>query len=150
MGREHFRVSELARLCGVNPRTVDFYTNAGLLVPVERSPGGHRLYDDAAVARLRAIKGLRVQGLHLDAIRVRLDAAGGEADILPRVEQLRAELRRIEGEVAELAPRLAAAPPADERARGALQASLTGAASYALTLAQELMDLLSRTPLGPL
>ena len=72
VGGGRFRVGELARLCGVNPRTVDFYTNAGLLSPVERSTGGHRFYDAESVHRMRLIKALRAQGLHLDAIHERL------------------------------------------------------------------------------
>ena len=144
MARERrYRVGELARLCDVNPRTVDYYTVAGLLAPVARSPGGHRLYDDAAARRLRAVKLLQAQGLPLGAIRARLDAPGGDAGVLPRVEQLRADLRRLEGEVAALAPQLAAAAPEDEPTRGALRDSLAGAASYAATLAQELMGLVN-------
>jgi MerR family transcriptional regulator, copper efflux regulator len=143
-----YRVGELAHLCDVNPRTVDYYTTAGLLAPVARSPGGHRLYDDAAARRLRVVKLLQAQGLPLGAIRARLEAPGGDAGVLPHVEQLRAELRRLEGEVAALAPQLAAATPEDEQARGALRASLAGAASYAAALAQELLGLLSAGMFG--
>jgi MerR family transcriptional regulator, copper efflux regulator len=147
--KRRYRVSELARLCDVNPRTVDYYTVSGLLTPVARSGGGHRYYGEEAARRLRAIKALQAQGLPLEAIKGRLAAPTGEADLLPRIEFLRAELRRLEGEVAELAPHLAARAGEDSRLRGALQASITGAAAYALTLAQELMELLNRGGLGP-
>lgn len=143
-----YRVGELAHLCDVNPRTIDYYTTAGLLVPAWRSPGGHRFYDEAAVHRLRSIKVLQAQGLSLEAIGVRLAEAGADVNLLPRVEHLREELRRLEGEVAALTPQLANAPQGDDRTRLALHASLTGAAGYALTLAHELMDLLNRGLLG--
>ena len=139
-----YRVSELAHLCEVNPRTIDYYTTAGLLVPALRSPGGHRFYDEEAVHRLRAIKTLQAQGLSLEEIGARLDKAGADVDLLPRVEHLREELRRLEGEVAALTPQLATTPRADDRTRRAIQASIAGAATYAMTLAHELMELLNR------
>lgn len=145
-----YRVSELAHLCEVNPRTIDYYTTAGLLVPASRSPGGHRFYDEDAVRRLRTIKTLQAQGLSLEAIGARLTGAGADVDLLPRVEHLREELRRLEGEVAALTPQLAATPRTDPRTRLALQASITGAATYAMTLAHELMELLNRGLFGVL
>src|SRR4051812_5195221 len=43
-----YRVSELARMSGVGPRTIDYYTQQQLLDPVERSEGGHRFYGEEA------------------------------------------------------------------------------------------------------
>jgi MerR family transcriptional regulator, copper efflux regulator len=145
MGSERYRVGELAQLCGVNPRTIDFYTNFGLLPPVERSVGGHRFYDAEAIRRLRLIKALRAQGLHLDAIRERLAAVGGTGDGLARIEQLQAALHRLEGEVAELTPQLAMVNAKD---RGVLRAALMTATSFALALSQELMELLGQIGTG--
>lgn len=143
-----YRVGELAHLCDVNPRTIDYYTTAGLLIPVSRSQGGHRFYGEESVGRLRSIKLLQGQGLSLEAIRARLAEAGESAELLPRVEHLREELRRLEGEITTLTPQLAVVPPGDERTRLALQASIAASATYALTLAQELMNLLNRGLLG--
>jgi len=63
-------------------------------------------------------------------------------------EHLREELRRLEDELTALTPQLATAPRGDERMRIALQASVAASATYALTLAQELMNLLNRGLLG--
>jgi MerR family copper efflux transcriptional regulator len=146
--QQRYRVSELARLCGVNPRTVDYYTAIGLLTPVARSRGGHRFYDVVAVQRLRMIKVLQAQGLPLDAIRERLEAVGDAPELLARVEALRADLHRLERELTELAPRLKGTPAsvkaAGERTSGALRGAIGGAAAYAQTLAQELVDLLNQ------
>jgi DNA-binding transcriptional MerR regulator len=145
MVEQRYRVGELARLAGVNPRTVDYYTTAGLLPPAARSSGGHRYYDGQALGRLRLIKALRAQGLSLVAIRQRLEApALGPA--LPRLAELEGELRRLDGEVAELAPQLAAGG----MERMALYAALAAAARVALELAQNLTDLLGQLGTGVL
>ena len=68
-----YRVGELARLSGVSPRTIDFYTNRGLLEPAARSEGGHRFYGAEAPRQVRAIKALQASGLSLEAAR---DLAG--------------------------------------------------------------------------
>ena len=145
---QQYRVGELAHLCDVNPRTIDYYTTEGLLTPATRSRGGHRFYGEDAVHRLRAIKTLQGQGLSLEAIRTRLAEAGDDVDLLPRVEHLREELRRLEDEMTSLTPQLAVVPRNDARMRAALQASVAASATYALALAQELMNLLNRGLLG--
>lgn len=39
------KIGQLARLTGVLPSTIHFYTQEGLLKPVGRSRGGYRFYD---------------------------------------------------------------------------------------------------------
>jgi MerR family transcriptional regulator, copper efflux regulator len=134
------------RLCGINRRTVDFYTNAGLLNPVMRSAGGHRFYDEGAVHRLRLIKALRAQGMRLDAIRAQPAGAEDMVDLLARVTRLQTEVRRVGEEVATLAPPLT---QANARERGAIQATLAATASMALSVSQELLGLLSDLGAGP-
>ena len=87
------------------------------------------------------VKRLQGQGLPLARIRARLGASGGEASVLSRVEHLRAELQRLDAEVA-------AAAPEDEHARATLRAAVAGAASDAATLAQALMRLLTAGMVG--
>ena len=147
-GTRRYRVGELAHLCDVNPRTIDYYTTEGLLTPTSRSQGGHRFYGEESVHRLRSIKMLQGQGMSLDPIRSRLAEAGESAELLPRVEHLREELRRLEGEITSLTPQLATVQHGDDRTRMALQTSIAASATYALTLAQELMTLLNRGLLG--
>jgi len=137
-----YRIGELARLTGVSPRTVDFYTHQGLLAPAERSEGGHRFYDEEALRRIRAIRALRAGGSSLEEARQRLASASGVAEVLPRAEHLRGELERIERDVAELAPRLAALPRESE-ARGAVERAVQTAMLCALALARDLAALLA-------
>ncbi|NDL58035.1 MerR family transcriptional regulator [Phytoactinopolyspora mesophila] len=59
------RVGELAAATGLTVRTLHYYEEIGLLVPSARTYAGHRLYDDADVARLYRICVLRRLGLPL-------------------------------------------------------------------------------------
>lgn len=137
-----YRVGELARLGGVSPRTIDFYTNQGLLEPSERSEGGHRFYGDEALARVRAVKVLRAGGLPLQAIRSRLAKPDAAAEVLGHAEQLREELERLEREVAALGEQVASLPPASE-ARAAAERAMQASMLCALALAQKVASLLS-------
>ncbi len=60
---------DLARACHTTTRTVRFYEEAGLVEPVTRSEGGHRLYGADQVARLALIIDLREAGLSLQDIK---------------------------------------------------------------------------------
>jgi len=139
---ERYRVSELARVSGVGPRTIDFYTNQGLLKPVGRSEGGHRFYGPDAPRRIRAIKALQAGGLPLEEIRVRLASSGKAVKVLSQAEQVREELVRIEREVAALGEQIASLPPRSE-ARAAAERALQASMLCALGLAQKVASLMS-------
>lgn len=64
-----YTTGELARLCGVTVRTVQYYDTKGLLHPSELSEGGRRLYSEGDLGQMRLICTLRSLGLPLDAIR---------------------------------------------------------------------------------
>lgn len=63
-----YTTGEVARLCGVTVRTVQYYDSRGILVPTELSEGGRRLYSDDDLKRMRIICFLRGLGLPIDAI----------------------------------------------------------------------------------
>ena len=69
-----WKIGELARRTGLTVRTLHHYDEIGLLSPAERSDGGHRVYDEAAVQRLYRIVSLRSLGFPLDAIAEALDS----------------------------------------------------------------------------
>jgi MerR family transcriptional regulator, copper efflux regulator len=62
------RIGELASRTGVTTRTVRYYEDLGLLPAASRGGGGHRHYDEQAVARLEKIFWLKRMGLTLDEI----------------------------------------------------------------------------------
>ncbi len=64
-----YTTGELAKLCGITVRTVQYYDARGLLIPSELSEGGRRLYSEEDVKRMKIICFLRDLGLSIDAIR---------------------------------------------------------------------------------
>lgn len=65
---------EMARLSNSTLRTVRFYEEEGLLEPLERSDGGHRLFPESELDKLRLVSELRLIGLSLDEIKALLHA----------------------------------------------------------------------------
>lgn len=63
-----FTTGEIAKLCGVTVRTVQYYDTRGILVPSELSEGGRRLYSEDDVKRMKIICFLRELGLSIDSI----------------------------------------------------------------------------------
>lgn len=62
------RIGELAAELGLNPRTIRFYEEIGLLPPAKRSENGYRLFDDADRERLQFISKAKAVGLSLEEI----------------------------------------------------------------------------------
>ena len=63
-----YTTGEMAKLCGVTVRTVQYYDARNILVPSELSEGGRRLYSEENLKRLKIICFLRELGLPIDAI----------------------------------------------------------------------------------
>ncbi|HET6173389.1 MAG TPA: MerR family transcriptional regulator [Gaiellales bacterium] len=65
-----YRIGEVAERVGVTPRTIRYYEELGLLVPIgDRRKGAHRLYDAQSIARLQQLFKLRdLLGLSLETI----------------------------------------------------------------------------------
>lgn len=62
-------VSQLAGRAGISSDTVRYYGRLGLLPETGRTKAGHRYYDEAALDRLRFIKGAQWFDLRLEDIR---------------------------------------------------------------------------------
>lgn len=94
------RIGELASAAGVSPRTVDYYTQLGLLMPAERTASGYRLYAADAVGLIAAIQTLEQAGLRLEAIadhmRQTTDNLPGSVDQLGRTVQALHQLANSE------------------------------------------------------
>ena len=93
------RIGQLAALCGVSTRTVDYYTRVGLLEPAARTDGNFRLYEPEAATRLSQVKELQQRRLSLEEIRDRLTR--------DEVDETVATLRELCGELEAIHRRLA-------------------------------------------
>ena len=90
-----YSTGELARLCGITVRTVQFYDAKGLLHPADLSEGGRRLYSDSDLRKMRMICALKTIGLTLDAIRGILASEKPESVLILLLEE---QERRIADE----------------------------------------------------
>jgi len=63
-----YTTGEIAKLCGVTVRTVQYYDSRDILVPSELSEGGRRLYSEGDLKRMRIICFLREAGLSINSI----------------------------------------------------------------------------------
>ena len=63
-----YTTGEIAKLCGVTVRTVQYYDSREILVPSELTEGGRRLYSEEDVKRLKVICVLRELGLSINVI----------------------------------------------------------------------------------
>ncbi|GIH49297.1 DNA-binding transcriptional regulator, MerR family [Microbispora rosea] len=68
-GTELYTVGQIARRTGLSVHTIRFWSDSGLITPTDRSAGGYRLYDAAAVARFDLVRALRELGIGLEAVR---------------------------------------------------------------------------------
>ena len=63
-----YTTGEIAKLCGVSVRTVQYYDTRNILVPSELSEGGRRLYSDDDLKRMKIICFLRDAGISINSI----------------------------------------------------------------------------------
>jgi redox-sensitive transcriptional activator SoxR len=107
------RVGEVAERAGVNVETLRYYVRRGLLPAPERTPSGHRRYDDETVRFLRAIKEAQAVGFTLAEITEYLRAARRSqspsqdlrlrmAAKIDEIDSRIASLRRIRDELARV------------------------------------------------
>ena len=63
-----YTTGEIAKLCGVTVRTVQYYDSRDILTPSELTEGGRRLYSEEDVKRLKVICTLRELGVSINVI----------------------------------------------------------------------------------
>lgn len=63
-----YTTGEIAKLCGVTVRTVQYYDSRNLLVPSQLSEGGRRLYSEDDLKRMKVICFLRDLDIPINAI----------------------------------------------------------------------------------
>lgn len=63
-----YTTGEIAKLCGVSVRTVQYYDTRGILMPSELSEGGRRLYSENDLKRMKIICFLRDADISINSI----------------------------------------------------------------------------------
>lgn len=99
-----YTTGEIAKLCGVSVRTVQYYDDRGILLPSALSEGGRRLYSEEDLKRMRIICFLRDTGLPINSISTLFAEEKPESIISLLLEQQETVLRE---ELAERQSRLA-------------------------------------------
>lgn len=98
-----YTTGEIARLCGVTVRTVQYYDTRELLCPSDLTEGGRRLYTEEDVKRLQVICFLRDLGLSITTIGqlLREEDPASVIDLLlsQREQELRDELNQKQGQL---------------------------------------------------
>ena len=88
-----YTTGEIAKLCGVSVRTVQYYDSRNILVPSELSEGGRRLYSEDDLKRMRVICFLREAGIPINKIHELFTEEHPEKVISILLEQQERELR---------------------------------------------------------
>ncbi len=101
-----YTTGELAKLCGVSVRTVQYYDSRGILVPSAMTEGGRRLYSEEDLGKLKVICFLRGLDLPIESIRKLFAEEHPEKviDLLleEREKALREELAQRQAQAAQL------------------------------------------------
>ncbi|MHA1523761.1 MAG: MerR family transcriptional regulator [Alphaproteobacteria bacterium] len=83
-----FTIGVLARQSAVPIETIRYYERVGLVEAPPRSAGGHRVFDPAALQRLRFIRRSRDIGFSLNDIRAMLRLVDGQGMTCADVKQM--------------------------------------------------------------
>lgn len=103
-----YTTGEIAKLCGVSVRTVQYYDSRNILIPSALSEGGRRLYSEQDLERMKMICFLRDAGIsihHIGELLAKEDPGSVISILLKQQEQLlleevkerQAKLNRING-----------------------------------------------------
>ena len=88
-----YTTGEIAKLCGVSVRTVQYYDSRGILIPSELSEGGRRLYSEDDLAKMKTVCFLREMGLPINTIGELFAEDDPESVISIILDQHEAELK---------------------------------------------------------
>ncbi|HXZ34836.1 MAG TPA: MerR family transcriptional regulator [Thermodesulfobacteriota bacterium] len=105
MDGDNYTIGEFAKMLGLSPRTIDFYTRQGLLHPEQSGRGhGYRHYTEEDRRRVSLIKQLQSKKFSLQEIRQALEISGKEKTVSSAEvrEQVTVELERLQAAIEEI------------------------------------------------
>ncbi|MEV4231823.1 MerR family transcriptional regulator [Streptomyces bobili] len=96
------RSGQVAAAAGVNIQTLRYYERRGLLAEPDRSPGGHRIYNEEAVTALRVIKAAQRLGFTLEEVAELLKAGRHGRPAPGLQDRAAAKLAEVDAKIADL------------------------------------------------
>ncbi|MDE3839218.1 MerR family transcriptional regulator [Bacillus methanolicus] len=98
-------MGELAELANVTRRTIDYYTNLGLL-KAERTSSNYRYYSQESLEDLRFIETCKKQQLSLQEIKELLERKkqGKQSDIVHQANEIANQIHHLKENIEELLP----------------------------------------------
>lgn len=102
------KIGEVAKQSGVSTRTIDYYTNSGLLA-FERSDANYRLYPANVLQTLERIQVLKKQRMSIAEIQ-EIICAGGTPETEELVDEVIDEFNRLQQKIIRLEEQLQDAP----------------------------------------
>jgi len=138
----NYTIGEFARILGVSPRTIDFYTRQGLLHPEQSGHGhGYRYYSEEDRRRVSLVKHLQARKFSLQEIRQALNSGNRKVanSAVEAMEQVALDLERLQNlvENSRFSASLGDQPAVRTIATEALQRA-TALCSVLVTLLQSL------------
>ncbi|MGE7903991.1 MerR family transcriptional regulator [Peribacillus sp. NPDC094092] len=104
-----YRIGQLAELANVSRRTIDYYTQLGML-NYEKTGSRYRYYTEDALNRLQMINRYKEQNMPLTEIKERLQVLSettvDSEQVLLMVDKISTDLKGLENELLELKPLL--------------------------------------------
>ena len=105
-------------MAGVSKRTIDYYTNLGLIVPVQCAKK-YRYYSEETLARLRLVESMKKQRFTLEEIKKQLDlldsnlreTGRADSDEANNLDCLKGQIKQLENQLAELQKAMANLDP---------------------------------------
>ncbi len=97
------QIGPVARELGINPKTIRYYEEIGLIPPAQRTESGYRVYGQADIDRIAFILRARELDFSLDDIgEILALREGGEAPCLYVTDLVQKQLAVIDAKIAAL------------------------------------------------
>lgn len=114
VGKSSLRIGQVAKLSGLTPRTIDYYTQRGLL-EFERSPSNYRLYPESVLHTLDRIKLLKTQRMSLEEIIDAIQAPNSNNKVEPILCEVQDDINSLQQKLTALEEALKDAPQKEKQ-----------------------------------
>ncbi|WP_313799217.1 MerR family transcriptional regulator [Cytobacillus sp.] len=100
-------MGELATIANVSKRTIDYYTNIGL-IQAKRTKSNYRIYSEDVLSDLRFIEECKLMHIPLDEIKRKLELKSKRdmhtGDVEKQIDLVTKQIKQLHNEIAVLLP----------------------------------------------